>query len=117
MAVLPVLMVGAILLLVAIEGIICIMMAAPLALILALLGGSLGFVIQAAHWGRRNAPAILSMAVVLTPGFYGVEHFTRPQAGVFEVKRAIEIGAPQAKVWQKVVAFTEIPPPQRMLFR
>jgi uncharacterized membrane protein YhaH (DUF805 family) len=117
MAVSPVFLLGAILLLVAVEGAICILMAAPIALVMALLGGSLGFVIQAAHWGRRNAPAILSMAVLLTPGFYGVEHFTRPQAGVFEVKSAIEIGAPPAKVWRKVVAFTEIPPPQEMLFR
>src|SRR5258708_9819 len=116
-AVLPVLILGAILLLVAIEGIICIMMAAPLALILALLGGSLGYVIQAAHWGRRNAPAILSMAVLLTPGFYGIEHFTRPQPGVFEVKSSLEINAPPEKVWQKVVAFSEIPPPQERLFR
>jgi hypothetical protein len=92
-------------------------MAAPLAAILALLGGSLGFVIQAAHWGRRNAPAILSMAVLLTPGVYGIEHFTRPQAGVFEVKSAIEISAPPEQVWQKVVAFTEIPAPQEMLFQ
>jgi uncharacterized membrane protein YhaH (DUF805 family) len=116
-AVLPVLMLGAILLLVAIEGIICILMAAPLALLLALLGGSLGYVIQAAHWGRRNAPAILSIAVLLTPGFYGIEHFMRPQAGVFEVKSAIEINAPPYKVWDKVVAFAEIPPPQETLFR
>ncbi|HMH80978.1 MAG TPA: DUF805 domain-containing protein [Candidatus Acidoferrum sp.] len=117
MAVLPVFLLGAILLLVAVEGAICILMAAPIALVMALLGGSLGFVIQAAHWGRPNAPAILSMAVLLTPGFYGVEHFTRPPAGVFEVKSAIEIAAPPTKVWQKVVAFTEIPPPQEMLFR
>jgi uncharacterized membrane protein YhaH (DUF805 family) len=117
MAVLPVFLLAAILLLVAVEGAICILMAAPIALVMALLGGSLGFVIQAAHWGRRNAPAILSMAVLLTPGFYGLEHFTRPQAAVFEVKSAIEIGAPPTKVWQKVVAFTEIPPPQEMLFR
>ena len=117
MAVLPVFLLGAILLLVAIEGVICILMAAPIALVMALLGGSLGFVIQAAHWGRRNAPAILSMAVLLTPGFYGVEHFTRPQAGVFEVRSSIEISAPPTAVWQKVVAFTEIPPPREMLFR
>lgn len=117
MAMLPVLMLGAILLLVAIEGIICILMAAPIALVMALLGGSLGYVIQTAHWGRRNAPAILSMAVLLTPGFYGIEHFTRPQAGVFEVKSAIEINAPPQKVWDKVVAFAEIPPPKETLFR
>jgi uncharacterized membrane protein YhaH (DUF805 family) len=116
-AVLPIAMLGAILFLVAIEGVICLAMAAPLASILALLGGSLGYVIQAAHWGRRHSPAMLSIAILLTPGFYGVEHFTRPQPGVFEVKSAIEIDAPPAQVWQKVIAFTEIPPPKEALFR
>jgi len=62
-SILPIAILGAILLMVAMEGVICLLMAAPLAAILALLGGSLGFAIQAAHWGRRNAPAILSMAV------------------------------------------------------
>jgi len=116
-AVLPVAMLGAVLMLVAIEGVICIMMAAPLAFCLALLGGSLGYGIQAAHWGRRHAPAMLGMVVLFTPGFYGIEHFTRPQPGVFEVKSAIEINAPPETVWQKVVAFTEIPPPKETLFR
>jgi Polyketide cyclase / dehydrase and lipid transport len=116
-AVLPVAMLGAVLMLVAIEGVICIMMAAPLAFCLALLGGSLGYGIQAAHWGRRHAPAMLGMVLLFTPGFYGIEHFTRPQPGVFEVKSAIEINAPPEKVWQKVIAFTEIPPPKETLFR
>ena len=116
-AVLPVLILGGLLLLVAIEGFVCILMAAPLALALAVLGGSLGHVIQAAHWGRRNSPAILSMVVLLTPGFYGIERLTGPQPGVFEVKSAIEIDAPPEQVWQKTVAFTEIPPPKEVLFR
>jgi len=116
-AILPVAILGSILFFVAIEGAICLAMAAPLASLLALLGGSLGYVIQAAHWSRRNAPAMLSIAVLLTPGFYGVEHFTRPQPGTFEVKSAIEINAPPAQVWRKVVAFNEIPPPKETLFR
>ena len=116
-AVIPVGMLAGLLLVIALEGLICIMMAAPLASGLALLGGSLGYVIQAAHWGRRHAPAVLSMVVLLTPGFYGIEHFTRPQAGVFEVKSSLEIDAPADRVWQKVVAFSEIPPPKESLFR
>jgi uncharacterized membrane protein YhaH (DUF805 family) len=116
-AILPVAILGAILFLVAIEGVVCLAMAAPLASGLALLGGSLGYMIQAAHWGRRNAPAMLSIAVLLTPGFYGVEHFTRPQPGVFEVKSAIEINATPAQVWKEVLAFAEIPPPKETLFR
>jgi uncharacterized membrane protein YhaH (DUF805 family) len=116
-ALLPVGMLGGLLFLIAIEGVICILMAAPLALFLAFLGGSLGYVIQLAHWGRRNVVGILSMVVLLTPGFYGIEHFTRPQPGVFKVKSTIEINAPPEKVWQKVVAFAEIPPPKEALFR
>jgi hypothetical protein len=116
-AVLPVAMLGAVLFLVAMEGVICLMMAALIAAALSLIGGILGFIIQAAHWGRRNAPAIFGMVVLLTPGFFGIEHFTRPQPGVFEVKSAIEINAPPEKVWQKLVAFTEIPPPKETLFR
>jgi hypothetical protein len=114
---LPVALLGAILFLVAMEGVICLAMAAPLACILAFIGGCLGFVIQGAHWGRAHAPAMFSMAILLTPGFYGIEHFTRPQPGVFEVKSAIEITAPPQRVWDKVVAFAEIPPPKEGLFR
>ena len=116
-AALPIAFLGALLLLVAIEGVICILMAAPLALGLAMLGGCLGYVIQRAHWGRPHAPAVLSMVVLLTPGLFGIEHFTRPQPGVFAVKSAIEIDAPPEKVWQKVIAFAEIPPPQETIFR
>ena len=56
------------------------------------------------------------MALV-SPGLFGVEHFTRPQAGVFAVQSTIEIAAPPEKVWQNVVAFAEIPPPQEVIFR
>src|SRR5262249_5514547 len=90
---------------------------APLATVLALLGGSLGFVIQAAHWGRRQGPALLSAVILLTPSLYGIEHLTRPQAGIFEVKSAVEINASPEKVWQKVVTFAQIPPQKKPIFR
>ena len=45
----------------------------------ALLGGSLGFAIHAGV-GDGNA-GVFSMVVLLMPGFYGTEHFTRPQPG------------------------------------
>jgi hypothetical protein len=116
-ALLPIFILGFILLVVAIEGIICILMAAPVALVLAFLGGWLGYVIQAMHWGRKHTPAMLSVAFLLTPSFFGVEHFVKPQPGVFEVKSAIEVNAPPEKVWQQVVAFAEIPPPLEEIFR
>ena len=114
---LPILVLGFVLLVVAVEGIICILMAAPIALVLAFLGGWLGYVIQAVHWGRRHTPAMLSVVMLLTPSFFSVEHFVKPQAGVFEVKSSIEVNAPPEEVWQQVVAFGEIPPPQETIFR
>ena len=113
----PIGILGVVLLLVAIEGLICILMAAPIACVLALLGGWLGFAIQTAHWGRRNAPAMLSVAFLLLPSSFGLEHFVKPQAGVFVVKSAIDVNAPPEKVWQEVIAFAEIPPPQETIFR
>ncbi len=116
-SIVPIGILGLVLLLVAIEGVICILMAAPIACVLALLGGWLGFVIQATHWGRRRTPAMLSVVVLLTPSFFGAEHFFKPQPGIFEVKSSIEVNAPPEKVWQQVVSFAEIPPPQEAIFR
>ena len=116
-SVLPIVILGFVLLDVAIEGIICILMAAPIALVLALLGGWLGYVIQAMHWGRKHSPAMLSIAILLTPSFFSVEHFVKPQPGVFQVQSSIEVNASPEKVWQQVVAFSEIPLPQERIFR
>ena len=114
---LPVAVLGFVLLVVAIEGIICILMAAPIALVLAFLGGTLGFVIQAAHWGRKQTPAMLSIAILLTPSVFSLERIVKPQAGIFEVKSSIEINAPPERVWQQVVSFAEIAPPKETIFR
>jgi uncharacterized membrane protein YhaH (DUF805 family) len=116
-SIIPIGILGLLLLAVAMEGLICIVMAAPIACILALLGGWLGFGIQAAHWTRRHTPALLSVVVLLTPSFFGVEHFLKPQPGIFEVKSAMEVNAPPERVWQQVVSFAEIPPPQEAIFR
>ena len=53
-SVMPIVILAVILLAVAIEGIICVLMAAPIAMFLALLGGSIGFAIQAASLGRAS---------------------------------------------------------------
>ena len=113
----PIGILGVVLLLVAIEGLICILMAAPIACLLALLGGWLGYVIQAAHWGRRHTPAMLSVVVLLTPSFFGAENVFKPQPSVFVVKSAIEVNATPEKVWREVVSFAEIPPPKEAIFR
>jgi len=116
-ALMPIALLGAVLLLVMIEGVICILMAAPFALALAALGGMLGYAIQAGYWLHKGTPAMLSIVFLFTPAFQSVEHWAKLQPETFEVRTAIEVNAPPEKVWNQVVAFAEIPPPKELLFR
>lgn len=113
----PVALIGGVLILVAIEGLICILMAAPFAMGLAALGGMLGYAIQAGYWINKGTPAVLSIVLLFTPAFQGVERLVKPQAETFVVRSAIEVNAPPERVWNQVVAFAEIPPPKELLFR
>ena len=73
-ALLPVGILGVTLILVAMEGVICVLMAAPFALGLAALGGMLGYTIQAHHWRPKQTPAMLSIVILLIPASFGIEH-------------------------------------------
>lgn len=116
-ALLPVAVLGVALVLVAMEGVICVLMAAPFGLGLAALGGMLGYMIQAHHWRPKRTPAMLSLVILLVPATFGAERAAKLQPPVFEVRTAMEVNAPPEKVWNKVVAFAEIPPPKELLFR
>lgn len=114
---LPLGVLGIVLLVVALEGVICLLMAAPIATVLALLGGSLGYAIQITHWTRRGAPFVISVVLVAMPSLLGYEHNAKPQPHVYQVQSEIVVNAPPEIVWQKVVSFTQIAPPKELLFR
>lgn len=119
-AMLPIVILGVVLLVVAIEGILCILMAAPIALLLAFLGGSLGFSIQAAHWGRKEPAALSTMfSIVLIgmPTLFGLEYAKKPSVPVYQVQSEVVINASREMVWKEVIAFSEILPPTELLFR
>jgi len=116
-ALLPVGLIGAVLVVVALEGLICILMAAPLALGLAWLGGSLGYFIQGNYWGAKQGPAMLSVVLLAMPGLFGLEHAVALKPPTFVVHTSIDVHARPEQVWKQVVAFAEIPPPTEMLFR
>jgi uncharacterized membrane protein YhaH (DUF805 family) len=116
-ALLPVAIVGGLLLVVAIEGLVCILMAAPLALGLAWAGGSLGYYIQGNYWGAKTGSAMLSVVLLVLPAAFGVEHEVAPAPPQFVVRSSIDVEAPPEQVWKQVVAFAQIPPPTETLFR
>src|SRR5258708_25917689 len=88
-AMLPLGIIGAVLLVVAIEGLVCIFMAAPIALGLASLGGSLGNSIQGNYWGSEKGAAMLSVALFATPRVFGVEFVVELKPPRFVLRPAI----------------------------
>lgn len=101
----------------ALEGVLCIFMAAPIMLILALLGASVGYLVQRHGLPRRVASLSLLLALVLAPLLMGAESAARPPAPIFEVRSVVDIDAMPERVWQSVIAFSDIPPPTEWLFR
>lgn len=104
---------GLVLFFTAIEGLICIVMAAPIALLFAFLGALFGYAIQRMRDHGASLPAILPILPLLIAA-EGVSHREPP---VIEVTTAMEINAPPNLVWRHVVSFAEIPPPKQWFFR
>ncbi|MGO9837613.1 MAG: DUF805 domain-containing protein [Polyangiaceae bacterium] len=108
-----VLLSGSAILLFAMEGLLCLAMAAPIAMVMAILGCLVGRAIMNASRGRGlAAPAF----VLWIPGVaFGESHLEAPTPR--DVTTAVEIDAPPEKVWPNVVAFTELDEPPAWFFR
>lgn len=100
----------------AFEGVICLVMAAPLALVLALMGAVAGHAIQA---GRRSRvpPQMFCIPLLAVPLMFASETSRPDPAPLLEVVTAIDVEAPPETVWKHVVEFAELPPPTELLFK
>jgi hypothetical protein len=101
----------------ALEGIICLLMAAPLALPLAAMGGLLAFYLQRLYRPGQSAPAMLGALFLALPLGMTLEQAAAPAPPVFSVTTSVEVDAPPERVWPNVIAFAELPPPREFLFR
>ncbi len=102
----------------AIEGIICLVMALPLGLVIALIGGFIGFVIQDYGHYPTNTLRVVSVSVLLLPGLILLEHAIGPTPPVYEVKTSIVIKSDPETVWkQLVVTSSQLPPPTEAMFK
>jgi hypothetical protein len=110
------LLLGVALLALALEGLICLLMALPLALPLAAMGGTVGYFIQRNRPTMRAAPSTLMLLMLFVPGWMSAERGSKP-APIFAVHTAVEVDAPPEAVWRRLMGFASIPPPTEWLFR
>lgn len=108
---------GFLLLALMLEGIVCILMAAPLAWILSLIGAAAAFAIVKNPAARNRVELhAFSLAVILP--LTAVYEAAIPEDAVSHpLTTSIEISAPPEVVWNHVVSFSEMPPPQDWILR
>lgn len=104
---------GLVLLAFALEGGICILMAAPIVLVEAMFGALVGKLIAEVVHGHTED---MLGAIAMLPILAGIESFQAPPP-VREVVSSVEIAAAPEVVWQNVVSFPDLPPPQEWFFR
>ncbi len=105
------------LLLWAYEGIICLVMALPLAIPVVLLGSAVGYLIQARPLESAEASRVVVILIASLPAMIGAESATHPDAPLFEVSTAVEVDAPAERVWEHVIRFDPLPAPRDWVFR
>jgi uncharacterized membrane protein YhaH (DUF805 family) len=116
-AIISVFLAGVALLAVAVEGLICVMMAAPLAMVVAIFGGLIGYVLQQRDSVTSHSIHVSALVLLLLPALITLEHSQAPVSPLYEVKTSVIINAAPEKVWENVVAFTELPAPDDWMFR
>jgi uncharacterized membrane protein YhaH (DUF805 family) len=100
------------LLLFALEGVLCIAMAAGIAAPVALVGGLFGHALARETRARRAA---VLPALLLVP--LGALEARWAEPATFEVITAVEVDAPVERVWPNAIAFAELPPPEHWVFQ
>ncbi|HWZ28886.1 MAG TPA: SRPBCC family protein [Gemmatimonadales bacterium] len=104
---------GGVMILFALEGIVCIAMAFPIAAAVALVGAVLGRWIAI----RTSEPPVATRAAALVLPLLVLAEPVRAPAPLREVVTTVEISATPEQVWKTVVAFPELPPPTEAIFR
>jgi hypothetical protein len=99
---------------VALEGAICLIMAAPITLGLAVAGALVGHRIQR-HGPPR--PPVVGAFLMLAPALFGGETLRAPEPPLRSVTTQVVVDAPPDVVWRHVVAVDRLPKPRELVFR
>lgn len=97
------------------EGLICLLMAMPLALPLAVTGGLLAE--RLLSYRRRPASPTMAAWIFVLPLAIIAEYQAHVQPPLLHVTTSIEINAPPEVVWDNVISFPPLPPPRSWLFQ
>jgi hypothetical protein len=98
----------------AMEGLLCLVMAAPIVYLIALAGALVGHALAQRTPGGAPAMAIF---ILLAPALSGYEAARPSPEPLFSVITSVHVQASPQQVWDQLVAFSRMEEPDELLFR
>lgn len=98
---------------IAMEGVICLMMAAPLAYFLGFLGGGIAYLLQAKS---KFVSSFLPFLFLILPSLAYLEANMDRESDWYMVETSLKISASKEKVWKGLFEFSDIPEPKELIF-
>jgi hypothetical protein len=108
---------ASILLAFAVEGVVCLMMAVPLGIVFAALGGGLGYLLRCLLRRRSSRAMATGLLILLPPGAIEAEHLAPPPPPLYWVSTSMDIEAPPHVVWAATIAPSKLTRPSSLPFR
>jgi uncharacterized membrane protein YhaH (DUF805 family) len=108
---------GGLMALLLIEGIICLAMALPFAIPLALFGALIGYYIARPSQPKGPQFTTAGLLLLMVPGMGYLEKVASPQPEDFSIRSEVVVNASPEVVWHNVVSFAELAPPTEALFK
>ena len=117
LALLGTVLTGSVVLLFALEGVICLVMALPISAGIAIVGATIGWSIKGSqNRAQQGVPARQASLLLLLPVLaFGEAKVSAPS--LRDVTTTIEIDAPPSAVWPNIVGFSELPAPSPFIQR
>ena len=116
-SVVSLLIMASVLLLIPFEGVICLLMAAPLAIGIGVVGGAVGYIIQVNLPRSESMPRLMGCFAIILPLLIAGEYLTPTEVPEYKNVDTIEIAAPPAVVWKYLIDFPPIGPPTDWVFK
>lgn len=101
----------------AFEGVICILMAAPIACFMGVFGAVIAFLIQNKVPNKSQTLSLVFLSFTLFPNFIWAESLIDFKPPIHKVVSSVEIQSSKQLVWDELVAFSKIDEPDQLLFK
>ena len=115
-AVLGLVLAGGSMLIFAFEGIICLLMAFPIAAPIAIMGGALAHAMFSRPMPSRPVSQTMGALVLVLPMLMIGEHAAHLPPRPIAIKSEVVVNATPQKVWSQLIAFAQIPEKREWLF-